>query len=171
MELWKDIEDYEGLYQVSNFGNIKNIKSQKHKFLKKSLKNNKYMKVNLSKNNKLRTFAVHRLVAIAFIPNPHNKLRVNHKNGIKSDNYYENLEWVTDSENMIHAIETGLKKLKINESDIVQIFKMANENIDITEISNNFNISKAYTLSLLNKEYRKSFFETEIGKNLSYKKR
>lgn len=126
-EIWKDIKDYEGLYQVSNLGNVKSldryvnykIKDTKRKLLGKSKKlslNEKgYLKVTLHKNCKGKTREVQRLVAETFIPNPENKPQVNHIDGNKTNNYVTNLEWVTESENMVHAfniLERGLREVK-----------------------------------------------------------
>ena len=102
MEIWKDIKDYEGIYQVSNLGNIKSLnnnKTKKEKILK-LVKCNGYLRVNLYKNNSHKNYAVHRLVAEAFIPNPNNKPFIDHINTIKDDNRAENLRWVTHKENM-----------------------------------------------------------------------
>lgn len=114
-EIWKDIKNYEGLYQVSNFGNVKSlarITCQKKVLVEKYLtlfgKYNTYIRVHLVKNGKTVTPYVHRLVAEAFIDNPDNKSQVNHKDGIKSNNFLDNLEWVTASENQKHAINNGL---------------------------------------------------------------
>lgn len=127
-EVWKDIKGYEGLYQVSNLGNVKSTKHfhntnsggymQEEHILKPKktsrLKDGKCsgrtecLQVHLCGNGKSKTFLLHRLVAHAFIPNPQNKPCVNHKNGNGFDNRVENLEWVTNSENIKHAWRTGL---------------------------------------------------------------
>lgn len=117
-EIWKDIKDYEGLYQVSNLGRIKSIKNNNIKyghykdFILSQTDNNSfhYMRCGLCKNGKLKYYAVHRLVAQAFIPNTNNYLEVNHKDGDKSNNCVDNLEWCTRSQNMKHAIKYGLLK-------------------------------------------------------------
>lgn len=100
-EIWKDVVGYEGLYKVSRNGLIIGLKRNIYRRLSK--KADGYIKVNLTKNGFTKHFLVHRLVAIAFIPNPLNNKFVNHKNGIRGDNRVSNLEWVTHSENCIHG--------------------------------------------------------------------
>lgn len=119
MEIWKDVQGFEGYYQVSNQGRIKSL-SRKVKcgvsnfymtreiILSPSLDKKGYYRVNLSKNSQRKTCLVHVLVASAFIPNPESKPQVNHKNGIKTDNTENNLEWATNQENIQHAYNNGL---------------------------------------------------------------
>ena len=115
-EIWKDLVCYEGIYEVSNYGNVKSLTRNdfQGKPLNEKLLNletiNNYKRVALCKTGKVKRVFVHRLVAIHFIPNPDNKPCVNHRNGNPSDNRVENLEWVTYSENTQHAINTGLLK-------------------------------------------------------------
>jgi hypothetical protein len=108
-EIWKDIEEYEGLYKVSNLGRIASYK-YKHKKICSCNSKKAYPIVTLCKNLTYKKIRVHVLVAAAFIPNPENKKEVNHLNGIKTDNRVCNLEWVTPKENMIHCYKIGLRK-------------------------------------------------------------
>lgn len=117
MEIWKDILDYEGIYQISNLGNVKSLKFGKEKILKTNLDNNGYLILRLCKKGIIKTRTLHQLVAIAFlnhIPDGHN-LVVNHKNFIRTDNRVENLEIVTQREN------SNLKHLK-STSEFVGVY-------------------------------------------------
>lgn len=120
MEVWKEIPDYNGLYYASNTGKIKSIdrmirfKNNKLRLHKgRELKQFKskwgYLYVVITINNKEYKEKVHRLVAKAFIPNPKNKLQVNHIDCNKENNNVDNLEWCTPSENMKHAYANGLR--------------------------------------------------------------
>lgn len=115
-EIWKDIPEYEGLYQISNLGNVRSQHSNKMngqkpgKLLKITLMKSGYMSLELRMSDTNKRHLVHRLIAESFISNPDNKPIVNHINGIKTDNRIENLEWCTQSENIRHAIDTGLIK-------------------------------------------------------------
>ena len=100
-EIWKDIEGYTGLYQVSSWGRVKN--SRTGRVLKAGKTKKGYLQLCLCKNGIRKFYSVHRLVAQAFIPNPQNKPEVNHIDEDKENNYFENLEWVTRSENMNHG--------------------------------------------------------------------
>ena len=124
-ELWKDIKDYEGVYQVSNLGRIKSLnyrRTGKEKFLRPSKNEFGYLRVRLSKDKKTKTFLVHRIVASAFLPNPENKPDVNHKDEDKTNNFvgtpendYKdgNLEWCDKEYNNNYGtrIERISKKL------------------------------------------------------------
>lgn len=108
-EIWKNIDGYGGDYQISNLGRVRSNKSKTCKILAGSFsKQSGYYQIVLYKNSKPRLHTIHRLVAEAFISNPLNKETVNHKNGIKTDNSIDNLEWATYSENLKHAFRTGL---------------------------------------------------------------
>lgn len=123
-EIWKDIEGYEGLYQVSNLGKIKALPrktgftyNKKERIIKQYKNRKGYYITQLSKNGVPKTIIVHRIVAKTFVINQNNKAQVNHINCNKEDNRAENLEWVTNDENKKHAKEHGLcKSLKGGEN-------------------------------------------------------
>lgn len=117
---WVAVKGFEGLYEISNEGVVRSLNrhvyhtgnKQEHliqgKNLATRINNFGYVSVRLSKGGKTYTRFIHRLVALAFIPNPQNKKYINHINGIKTDNTLQNLEWCTMSENINHAYRTGL---------------------------------------------------------------
>lgn len=108
MEMWKEIPGTEGQYQISNYGKVRTVKTGR--VLTPAIDARGYERVCLFKMDRDRRYKVHRLVAITFIPNPDNKPQVNHKDGNKRNNFVDNLEWVTNEENMRHANETGLRE-------------------------------------------------------------
>ena len=114
-EVWKDVVGYEGLYMVSSYGRVKSLGRErktweggiyilKRKILKQSLNRKGYSQVCLRSNSKNGTCTVHRLVAEAFIPNPHNKPQIDHINTNKTDNRVENLRWCTAHENSMNTL-------------------------------------------------------------------
>lgn len=131
MEVWKDVKGYEGLYQVSNFGRIKSLQRiklyencihiKKECLLKQSKGSRGYLQVSLAFNKKKKSVLVHRLIANAFIDNFLNKNQINHKNGIKTDNRIQNLEWVTAKENTNHAHQNGLCRKGLTHKKSKQI--------------------------------------------------
>ena len=123
-EIWKDVKGYDG-YQVSNLGRVRTFNKitsnkrystriWKDRILKprEDIKN-RSLSVNLWKDGKSRSCLIHRLVAEAFIPNPDNKPEVNHIDGDRHNNNFNNLEWVTKQENIQHAFRTGLYSCQI----------------------------------------------------------
>ena len=119
-EEWKSIKGYEGLYEISNLGNVKSLsrmkinnrgyQKTKERIAKPVKHNSEYYRVSLTNNNHERKyFSIHRLVAEAFLPNPDNLPQVNHKDGNKTNNKVENLEWCSRSYNLQHAYDNGLK--------------------------------------------------------------
>lgn len=106
MDMWREIPFTGGQYMVSRDGQVKTAKTGR--ILKPNIDARGYERVCLFKFNREKRYKVHRLVAITFIPNADNKPQVNHKDGNKRNNSVENLEWVTNEENMHHSRENGL---------------------------------------------------------------
>ena len=126
-EIWKDIEGYEGLYQISNLGRVKSLERtitvglrrkvrKKEKIMKFTIRSGYYNLV-LRKNGKRKSKQVHRLVADAFIPKVEGKNIVNHINFNRKDNRAENLEWCTQAENVKHSIYNMKKRKKTTYSN------------------------------------------------------
>ena len=135
-EVWKDIKEYEGLYQISNLGRIKSLPkkySPLEIIMKCQIINNGYYIIHLKKEGKRKNYLVHRLVAEEFIKNTHNKKYVNHKDGNKTNNNIYNLEWVTMSENHYHAFKLGLKVSRKGEERYNS--KLINNNVNPLAIS------------------------------------
>lgn len=108
-EEWKSIEGFEGLYDVSSLGRVRSYprngtKDKDIHILHQGVTKSGYCRVALSKNDRMKNYAVHRLVAQAFIPNPENKSEVNHIDGNPNNNTINNLEWNTRSENHLHRV-------------------------------------------------------------------
>lgn len=121
LEIWKDIDGYEGLYQVSNLGRVKSLnykRTGKEKILKAGKNSDGYLQVGLHKQGEEKKYLVHRLVAQAFIPNPNNLPQVNHINEDKTDNrveeQYTNLEWINNFDNCNH----GTRNVRISKANI-----------------------------------------------------
>ena len=114
VEIWEDIPNYEGVYQASTLGRIRSLdrmvnsvqgsRTVKGMFMQIHTSKSGYNFVILSKHNHYKHFRVHRLVLLTFVPNPENKPTGNHIDGNKLNNFLENLEWMTQKENIQHAI-------------------------------------------------------------------
>lgn len=141
-ETWKDIPDYENLYQVSTLGRVRSAKTLKP--LVPQISDRGYLRVRLTKNKQRKTARVHRLVAYAFIPNVDMKPEINHINGNKTDNRVCNLVWVSKSENQKHSYRVlnrkpsmlgkfgsdnpnSMKVVQLKNNKIVQFFSAAKE--------------------------------------------
>lgn len=109
MEIWKDIEGYEDLYEVSDEGRIRNKNTGR--ILKPNKTHKGYLQVKLCKDGGKVGYSIHRLVAKAFIPNPDNYPQVNHIDEDKTNNNVNNLEWCTNQYNVVHSIHKLSKKV------------------------------------------------------------
>lgn len=155
-EIWKDIKDYEGFYQVSNLGNVKSLERKvnskiknnsfvikKEKILKKTINKKGYEMAHLSKKSKTKNKQVHRLVAEAFIPNPDNLPEVNHKDENPLNNNINNLEWCDRKHNINWGTRTQRAKEKMSKK--INMYNLNNEFIKqfsgINEASRIMNIS------------------------------
>ena len=125
-EIWKPIKEYQGYYEVSNLGRVRSITRKierttpnnpnkkalytyKGKLIPFWITKKGYCRCTLNINGIKKNHLVHQLVARAFIDNPENKKQINHINCVKTDNTVKNLEWVTNYENYLHAVENGLR--------------------------------------------------------------
>lgn len=162
-EIWKDIKGYEGFYQVSNLGRIKSLVGwkgnggyvEREKILKNSLRNvknnyNRYI-VTLRKNKERKDAKVHRLVAEAFIPNPHSYKEVNHIDSNPLNNNVENLEWCNRKMNLIHAYENGDYIKRINTISRECMLELLNSNRNYDEIGQILGIAKGTVFNYIKK--------------------
>ena len=157
-EIWKDIEGYNGLYQVSNMGRVKSIDHYasngqkiilyKGKIRKQNVHNG-YLYVELSKNNVANTRLVHRLVARAFIENPNCYNTINHIDGNKLNNNYKNLEWCTQRQNVNHAVDTGLRHLKIPKEKFDYIYNEHKNGRGYGNIAKEFGVGKTRIVQIV----------------------
>lgn len=145
--IWRRFLDTE--YEVSNTGIIKSLKNNRVKILKPGIDKYGYQRVDICRNNKAKHYLVHKLVALCFIENQHNKCCVNHKDGNKLNNHVSNLEWCTIQENTIHAAKNKLfpdnsgsnnGHAKLRKSDILEIRK---SNESPYKIGPKYNVSPA----------------------------
>lgn len=139
IEVWKDIQGYEGLYQISNLGRVKSLKFGKERIMKQTINTWGYPSLTLYDKNKCKTHTIHKLVAQAFIPNPQNLFQINHKDENKQNNNVSNLEWCTQKYN----INYGTRNERISKP-IIQFSKdgkFIKEWQSITQASKELNIN------------------------------
>lgn len=172
-EEWRDIRDYEGFYQVSNLGRVRSVdrwidrKGSPYLAKGKVLSMNKLNKSGyriccLSRNDNKKYMRFNRLVAIAFIPNPEDKPFVNHIDGDRLNDRFDNLEWCTNGENIQHAYDTGLAKKgedhiqsKLSKQEVRDIYVLAkNKTYRQWEIAEKYKISRPLVSKILNGKER-----------------
>ncbi len=172
-EEWLDVAGYEGKYQVSNFGRVRGvdrlIKSSRGGFQKLTGKVlsqseiwNGYMTISLYGNGKEKRLLVHRLVAIAFIPNPENKATVNHIDSDRKNNRLDNLQWTTYSENTKHGFEFGKMYIPIGASSKLtqlNIHAIRSDNRRVKDIAAEYGVVPA-TISRIKNGTRWTRLET-----------
>lgn len=189
VEIWKDIIGYEGLYQISNLGNVKSLRRNiiLKPYLRGSRANNKYLCVDLYLNRKSNTQSIHRLVAEAFIANPNHLPEVHHKDENKLNNFVSNLEYCTQSENRLYSIKTGSIQYKkgskaATSSLTYEEVQWIKENIIIGDtefgarkLSKKFNVDKKVILNIYHdRTYQdvqckyKLFFISDIHNGYDY---
>lgn len=164
-EIFKSIKDYEGIYEISQYGNVKSLKRSGSGVLKKDIilkpfdNGRGYLYYTLRKNCKAKNYSAHRLVAEMFIPKKDGLNDINHKDGNKKNNKVENLEWCNKKMNMVHAsilnlLPKGEKShfAKLKQDDVIKIKKMWGYNIKREIISDIFQISYAQISRIVNKK-------------------
>lgn len=163
-EVWKDVEGYEGIYQVSDMGRVRSL-ARKGKLSTELMGIHSttlgYKFCSLSLNGKTKHKLLHRLVAIAFISNPEGKETVNHKDGDKSNNAVINLEWATRSENVQHGYDNGLLvapkgqshyAAKLSRAKVMEIRAMYDSgNYTQAEIGNIFNVGQSQARRIIHR--------------------
>lgn len=154
IEVWKDIDGFESLYQVSSYGRIRSLPRYKTRgrVLKQCISKKGYLRTSIMGKPNTAYLIMHRVVAKAFIPNPNNLPEVNHKDGNKQNNHVDNLEWCTHEYNVKHSVENKLadyskiagsknSQSKLNEIEVVKIRQMHKDGKNFTEIAKQYNVT------------------------------
>lgn len=158
-EIWKDIEGFEGIYQISNLGQVKSLEKidrcpngglfTRPEIIMKQSDSDGYKRVQLYKDGKSKQKLIHRLVCEHFVENPENKSEVHHIDFDKSNNYYLNLRWSTSKENVNYTVEAGRKhnlsnnhhNAKITLNEAIKIKEMIKDGIRVVDIHKQLSIS------------------------------
>lgn len=151
---WRRIKGYEEFYLVSDTGEVFSIRRAKK--LKPAKSGDGYLQVYLCVNGKVKTKLIHRLIAKAFIFNPHNYPIINHLDGMKTNNNINNLEWCTSSENNKHAFKMGFQtnkgskhpRSKLKEEDIWEVLELLSKGETQTSIAKKFGVDPT-TISMI----------------------
>lgn len=165
-EEWRDINGYEGLYQVSNFGRVKSFHRGTTKIIKPQINRKGYLNITMNKNGMQKTFRIHRLVAEMFILNTDCKPQVNHRDGHKLNNHVNNLEWVTEVENVHHAFLSGLvsqgstrntaKLTHEQVQDILQNCVIGDLSFGLSAFARKFNVDRTTIAAVIHGERYKN---------------
>ena len=159
---WKEIKGYEGKYMISTGGDVVSLPrecgfgTRKEERPRKQSVTRGYATCALSINKKIKHYLVHRLVADAFIPNPKNYPQINHKDGNKTNNHIDNLEWCDRSHNQIHARKMKLQggeranTAKLNER-CVKAIRMIYPKLTMAELANAFGVTESTISKVINK--------------------
>ena len=156
-EIWKDIEGYEGKYQVSNLGNVKSLSylgTGKEKLLKPFKTEDGYLFIGLNKNNKRKFYKIHRLVAQAFIDNPNNYPIINHKDENKRNNNMNNLEWCTIKYNINYGTATKRRSEKLFKP--IYCLELDKYYKSVTQASEELKIKQANISAVLNGRFKQT---------------
>jgi hypothetical protein len=162
MEIWHSIEGYEGVYQISSLGRVKRLISNrclKERILKPNTVRDGYQAVKLCKDSLKKVFVIHRLVARAFIQNPQAKPFINHIDGNTSNNCISNLEWCTQSENIIHSYKRGRiaqhgqdrPNAKYSDDIIREVRLKRSMGLSCHKIAEEYNMSHQYVSAISNR--------------------
>ena len=161
-EIWKDVKGFP-YYEISNYGRVKSKKQSLPKILRSGISRSGYSSVTLFKQGRRFYFSVHRLVLEDFVGLCPLGYESNHKNGIKTDNRLENLEWVTHSENQAHAYKKGLISrvgesapfggAKLKKENVLEIRKLAEKGVYQRIIAERFGITRGHVSALVKRRY------------------